>query len=332
LAKVKDTDYLFISTRIRALENTLLTHERMMRMLETPSADDASKVLLECGYPEMVPLDVNMIHNTLAEERKNTFEDLVGFLPNPAILDVFKVKYDYHNVKVLLKSEAMHYDPTPLLLDLGRVPVRDLSGKLNSSNLTGFPPILQDAIIQARETLGTTRDPQLSDFVLDRAYYQDMNYIAKHANSPFLEGYVRISIDAANLRTVVRTIRMGKNAEFVRDNLFPGGNIDTMRVLTAASAGGSLAELFALSPLREAAEAGMAALTGGRLTQFEKLCDKAVIEYLKRAKFVPFGEAPVIAYLAAKESELTAIRIILTGLLSHLPAEIIQERLRDSYV
>jgi V/A-type H+-transporting ATPase subunit C len=125
---------------------------------------------------------------------------------------------------------------------------------------------------------------------------------------------------------------MGKNAEFVRDNLFPGGNIDTMRVLTAASAGGSLAELFALSPLREAAEAGMAALTGGRLTQFEKLCDKAVIEYLKRAKFVPFGEAPVIAYLAAKESELTAIRIILTGLLSHLPAEIIQERLRDSYV
>lgn len=332
MAKVKDTDYLFISTRVRALENTLLTHERMMRMLDAPNADDAAKVLLECGYPEMVSLDVNTINNTLAVERQKAFEDLVDFLPDAAVLDVFKVKYDYHNVKVLLKAEAMHHDPTPLLLDLGRVPVRELTGKLNTSNLMGIPTILQEAITEARETLGTTRDPQLSDFVLDRAYYRDMFHIAKNVNSPFLEGYVRISIDAANLRTVVRTIRMGKSAEFVRDNLFPGGNIDTARVLTAASAGGSLAELFALSSLREAAEAGMTALTGGRLTQFEKLCDKAVIEYLKRAKFVPFGEAPVIAYLAAKENEFTAIRIILTGRLSNLPADIIQERLRDSYV
>lgn len=332
MAKVKDTDYLFLSTRVRALENNLLTHERMMRMLDAPNADDSAKILLECGYPEMVPLDVNTIHDTLAEERQKAFDDLVDFLPDPVILDVFKAKYDYHNVKVILKSEAMHTDPTPLLLDLGRVPVRDLVSKINSSNLTGIPTILQDAITEARETLGTTRDPQLSDFVLDRAYYQDIHLIAKKAESPFLEGYVKISIDAANLRTVVRTIRMGKNAEFVRDILFPGGNIDTIRVLTAASAGGSLSELFALSPLEEAAEAGVTVLTGGRLTQFEKLCDKAVIDYLKRSKFIPFGEAPVIAYLAAKENELTAIRIILTGRLSDLPAETIQERLRDSYV
>jgi V/A-type H+-transporting ATPase subunit C len=40
----------------------------------------------------------------------------------------------------------------------------------------------------------------------------------------------------------------------------------------------------------------------------------------------------VIAYLAAKENELTAIRIILTGRMSNLPADIISERLRDSYV
>lgn len=332
MATVKDIDYLFISTRVRALEASLLTHERMTRMLEAPSAEDAAKILSECGYPEMVPLNAKTIQETLAAEHRKVFADLAAFVPDPALIDVFKVRYDYHNVKVLLKAEATQSESASLLMDLGRVPVRELTEKLNASDLRGIPATLQGAIMQARETLGTTRDPQLADFVLDQAYYIDMFQIAKKGESSFLEGFVRISIDAANLRTAVRTLRMGKNAEFLRDILFPGGNVDTTRVLTAASAGGSLADLFGLSPLKEAAEAGATALSGGRLTQFEKLCDNAVTTYLKSAKYVAFGEAPVIAYLAAKEAELTAIRIILTGRMSALPADIIQERLRDSYV
>ena len=332
MATVKDIDYLFISTRVRALEANLLNRERMQRMLDAPTAEDAAKILSECGYPEMVPLSVHTLHETLSAEQRSMFDGIAAFVPNPALIDVFKVRYDYHNVKVLLKAEATGSEAQNLLMDLGRVPVRELSEKLTASDLRGIPPILQHAITQARETLGTTRDPQISDLILDNAYYQDMFQIAKIADSAFLAGYVRIIIDAANLRTAIRTIRMGKSAEFLRDILFSGGNMDVTRVLTAASADGSLAELFSLSPLKEAAEAGVAALAGGPLTHFEKLCDNAITTYLKNAKYVAFGEAPVIAYLAAKENELTAIRIILTGRMANIPAEIIQERLRDSYV
>lgn len=329
---VKDIDYLFISTRVRALEAKLLSRERMQRMLDAATADDAAKILSECGYPEMVPLGPQSMQDILSAEHRKVFEDLEAFVPESALIDVFKLRYDYHNVKVLLKAEATNSEAAPLLMDLGRVPVRELTEKFNAADLRGIPPILQAAMAHARETLGTTRDPQLSDLILDKAYYQDMFALAKQADSAFLTGYVRISIDAANLRTAVRTVRMGKNAEFLRDILFSGGNMDATRVLTAASAGGSLAELFGLSPLKEAAEAGVAALTGGRLTRFERLCDNAVSDYLKTAKYVSFGPAPVVAYLAAKENELTAIRIILSGRLSKLPAETIQERLRDSYV
>lgn len=330
--KIQDVDYAFISTRVRALESKLLSRERMTRMLEVPSSDDAVKILFECEYPEIQPLTGKTIQKTLAEEHQKTFSDMAAFLPDPAIMDVFKVKYDYHNVKVLLKAMATDSDPLPLLMDLGRVPARELMEKINASDLRGIPSILQEAITNAQETLSTTKDPQLSDFILDRAYYQDMFQIAEKTDSSFLEGYVRISIDSANLRTAVRSIRMGKNAEFLRSILFTGGNIDVTRILTAASAGGSLAELFARTPLKEAAEEGVSILSGGRLTRFEKLCDDAVTEYLNDAKYVPFGEAPVIAYLAAKENELTAVRVILTGRLAHLPAETIKERLRDSYV
>lgn len=329
---IKDTDYLFLSTRTRALEPQMLTQARMDQMLEARTPEEAAAVLMECGYGEISPLTIHTLHEALAAEQEKIYRELTFFAPDPVLIDVFKVKYDYHNVKVLLKGEATGTDADSLLLDLGRVPAKELKEKLLSSDFQGIPTILQDAIAQARETLGATGDPQRSDFVLDRAYYDDMFAIAQQTGSKFLAGYVRISIDAANLRSAVRANRMGKGTEFLKTILFQGGNIDVGRVLNAAGAGGSLPDLYALSPLKKAAEAGEEAVSGGRLTEFERQCDNAVNTYLRTARLVPFGEAPVVAYLAAKENEFTAIRIILTGLLAGLDADTIRERLRDAYV
>ena len=332
MSQIKDTDYLFLSTRIRALERSLLTRERMERMLEAKSDEDAAKVLTECGYPEMGRVQVDTVNAALAEQREKTFRDLYAFAPDPTIVDVFKVKYDYHNVKVILKSEAMGQDPERLMMDIGRVPAEELLEKVRSSDLRGLPPVLQAAAQQAREVLGSTGDPQLADFALDRAYFEDMTQLAQKSGSRFLEGYVRINIDAANLKSAVRTLRLDKGAEFLKGVLFPGGNIDVGRILNTVSSGSSLEELYIVSALRAAAEAGMSAVSGGGLTRFEKLVDDAVNAYVGGAKYVAFGEAPLVGYLAAKETEFTAVRIIMTGRLAGLPADIIRERLREAYV
>ena len=50
--KLKDTDYLFISTYLRAREKNLLTAARMERMIDAPSTEEAGKVLQEIGYGE----------------------------------------------------------------------------------------------------------------------------------------------------------------------------------------------------------------------------------------------------------------------------------------
>ena len=49
MAKIKDTDYLAISARVRAMETTLLTEGRMDRLLEARSDEEVSKLLQECG-------------------------------------------------------------------------------------------------------------------------------------------------------------------------------------------------------------------------------------------------------------------------------------------
>lgn len=125
---------------------------------------------------------------------------------------------------------------------------------------------------------------------------------------------------------------MGKGTEFLEGILFPGGTMEAGRLLSGVRAGTMLEEIYGATPLRQAAEAGAEAVRGGSLTQFEKLCDDAVIHYVQDARFVAFGAAPVIAYLTAKEAEILAVRILMTGRLAGLPADVIRERLREAYV
>ena len=153
----------------------------------------------------------------------STFDDLYRHVaPDRSIIDVFRVKYDYHNAKVLLKSEARGVDAGTLLVDTGRVSPEELQEHVRASDFRGLPGHLAGAIAQARDTLGSTGDPQLSDFVLDRAYFEDMFDLARASGSAFLEGYVRINIDVANLKSLVRTLRMGKDVDFLRGACFPG--------------------------------------------------------------------------------------------------------------
>ena len=47
---------------------------------------------------------------------------------------------------------------------------------------------------------------------------------------------------------------------------------------------------------------------------------------------VSFGDSVLVAYAAAKENEITAARIIMSGRLGGVSTDSIRERLRDPYV
>ena len=70
----------------------------------------------------------------------------------------------------------------------------------------------------------------------------------------------------------------------------------------------------------------------GSVSLFEKLSDNFIMSLLKGAKIMTSGVEPIIAYIYAKENEIKLIRIIMVGKLNNISAEVIRERLRDSYV
>ena len=331
--KIKDTDYLVISARVKAMETGLLTRERMEQILEAKSDEEAAKILQECGYPELDAADPEAMDAALSSAREETLADVMDGAPEPRYIELFKLKYDYHNVKALLKAEAMGTSADRMLMDMGRVSAAVLKEAVRTGELDELPPMLASAVAEAKEILDTTRDPQLSDIALDRWTYADMAALAEDTNSDFLRGYVAVQIDAANLRALVRTVRMGKSPEFLRAVLIEGGEIPTDGILTlSANRGSGMSEVYGPTRFAAAAEAGAEALRGGPLTKFEKLCDDAVGDYLAGAQYVPFGEAPLVGYLAARETEYTNLRILLMGRGAGLPADVIRSRLRAGYV
>ena len=321
----RDTDYLFVSAYLRAKEPQLLSREKAERMLAS-SVQEAARILEGCGYADVLSVGLD---RALNDRRTAVFDDLEAIAPKDGIVSLFRMRYDYHNAKTIVKAEAIGTDPTPLLSGAGRADAQALKTAYETGEAGSVPQAVLTAMQTARDALSRSADPQLADLILDRAYFAEYHETATQVGSAFLMGYAQLQADSANLRAAVRTVRMGKDRAFMLQAMSPGGSVDAEVLAKAAESGESLASAFKATSLEKAAALGAQAMKGGMMTAFELECDNAVSAYLAGAKMIPFGVEPVAEYLALLESEITAARMILTGRLGGIDPEVIRERLRD---
>ncbi len=328
-SKVKDYDYLFLSTMLRAREAKMLNRNRIQRMVDAQSFADAAKLLSECGYEDMSGMNAMEIHEALVKHRADVFDELERIIPESAILDAFRLKYDYHNAKVIIKASSADVDGAYLLSESGRIPAMVLSEAFNNDEFRFIPKRLGEAMIEARSIIRRTENPQLADFALDKAYYAELIEKSQELSTSYLLEYARLSIDITNLDAIVRTLRLKRDFEFIKPALITGGNHDAERIAKAALSGEGLAEFYAGSELEKAAQLGEDAAKGGEFTVFELYCEKVEAGFFGEAKYEGFGPQAVIAYFAALENEITAARMILTCKLTGLDSAIVRERLCD---
>ena len=320
MTPIKDTDYLAVSAWLHAMETRLLTPEKVERLLEAASETEARKLLTECGYAEALPLE-----EALREHRETLYKELAAAVPDPRLIELFQLKYDYHNIKAILKAERRGISPEAFLLPGGRYDAAQLQSEWQQEHMFQVSDTARRAAQEAAALL-RENDPQGADLRLDAACYDEMRTLAEEMKSNFLQGYVRQLIDAANLRTAVRAARSG-SSEVLPRALLEGGSVSPHGIMMTEP--GKLGELFGAGALEKAAALGAAA-AGGSLTAFEKACDEATDAYLAAARRTPFGEETVLCYLAAVENEITAIRIIMTGRQAGLSPEMIRSRLRNA--
>ncbi len=330
--KLRDTDFLYLTSMLRARESRMLTADRIGRMLDAPGFGEAAKMAEEIGYRDMSGMDVFGIEKALSAHRADIFRELAAYAYARPVVDLFRAKYDYHNVKVLVKSMGANVDATHILSDSGRIDAGVLTEAFISGERGDLPAAIREAIHEGVSVLSRTKNPQLSDIAIDKIYFGELSSAALALGGDFMAGYVRVLTDSANLRTFIRALRTHRTADFLRAALIPGGSAGMQSILNLPATGEGLSNVFKSPELEGAVKLAADALHGGSQTAFERACDDAAMHYLAQKRYAAFGPTVVLTYLVELEWEITCVRMILSGKLSGISAEVIRERLRSSYV
>ncbi len=314
----KDTDYTYAVAKVRARENALLDRARLQRLAEASSFAECLKLLREAGYPSAEAGYEHM----LAQEQAALYAFLREISPVQETFDIFLVRSDYHNLKVLLKAEYLGENHDDLLKDMGRFPPERMRRAVAERRFSDMPAIMEAAVQEAVAAFDKTGDPQASDMVLDRAAFSEMTALAEQSGSPFVRELIAVMVDLENIRTFERVRHMGKGYDFLRRAVVDGGTIPPEKYLADTNV--ALSDILAGTAYQDFDSTSIAAL--------EKDVDNFLVSYMRKTRFVAFGIEPLVAYLLAKENELRQVRIILTGKRNDIPADVIKERLREVYV
>ena len=171
MSKVKDTNYLAITAMLAARETKMLSAERMERMIDAPTHEEAAKILEECGYGDLSGLSAKDAGAALEAHIAALFDEVEGMVPEAQLVQLFRLKYDYHNAKALIKAQAMGTDCGAILSQRGTVPPQKLHAAFYEEDYRDIPPVLAQAMVDAAAILARTANPQAADFALDRAYF-----------------------------------------------------------------------------------------------------------------------------------------------------------------
>lgn len=330
--RIKPSDYLFISALLHAREAKLLCREQAERMLNSGSLDAAVHIAAECGYDGAAFTDACDIEDIISRRRDEVLRDLESMTPEKSLVSAFRLKYDYYNAKVLIKAEATGADPLPLMSQSGVYPPELLKNAYIKEEFSFLPEDMKVPIEEAKAAFARTGDPQIPDITLDRAYLASVCKTAVASGSRFLQDYAALYTDGINLKSAVRILRMGKNAQFASAVLSECGNIPPEDIAECMKTGSPLASLYSKSYLHDAALLGDGAISGGGMTAFEQAVQEALSSFALEASKTVYGDAVVVSYIHCFERELSAVRIILTGISVGLPPDDIRERLGGLYV
>ena len=214
--KIKDNQFICLSAILRAKEARMLSSSKLERMLAEPSFADACRIAAEGGYEDMSQMDVAGINAALAAFRAKELAEIGDLAPDVSVLDLFRMKYGYHNAKVIVKSLGDPEKDADLLSDAARFTPEEILEAYQSEAGNGtLPEAYAAAIREAKTALARTGNPQVSDYILDKAYFSEQLREAKKSGKPFIEDYVRLQIDKSNLRSALRTLGMPRREELL---------------------------------------------------------------------------------------------------------------------
>ncbi|MDP3014121.1 MAG: V-type ATP synthase subunit C [Candidatus Subteraquimicrobiales bacterium] len=320
--------------RVKVLEAKLLNKPRVDRLVEADTFEEQLHILAETDYGEFFEglKTAEDTEKALHRYLGRIYAFLNEVVSEKNLIDFFRLKYNIHNLKVLIKAKYLEASVEELYSELSTFDLEEAKKLIEKGLFDQLPQDYGEAVKEAVEVFEEEKDAQQIDLILDRELFRRWQKLAESQKNKFLTEFVQRLNDLANLKILLRAKNLKRKKDFIVRALFEGGSLskdflvslfdEPLEVLVLSFKGTPYNAL--IDKVIEAEKID--------LTHFDKLSEDLLLSHVKQAKGVPVGLEPVMGYILAKENEVNTVRTILMGKLSGLSKEKIKERVRMLYV
>jgi V/A-type H+-transporting ATPase subunit C len=321
------------------MEHMLLDAGLFQRLLDADDLAGALKILGETKYGASLS-DANAEERydaALEAELLSTCLDLRNFVPDGELVDICRVQYDFHNVKVLIKSvinaKSGGKKRWDLLTRLGTIPTDNLIVNIESEDYQLLPYGLSSLIPACLSQWEQTRDIVEVERMLDEGQFAAILDMALELEEPGVLRWVRARIDSENIRNLLRLRRFGFDVARASAFLHKGGTVspETLAQLLPEPFE-SWGRMIGYSDV--GAAISRAQLDGdfdSLIVSLEKVLDDYCRDIIADARYSPNAPENVLAYLWGKETEIKNIRTVLVSKGVSAGREATRRMLRHGY-
>lgn len=319
----KKEDYIYAVARIRILESKLFSSKNIEQIISMTDTDSILRYLYENGWN--VNSDVSDVFDNEEKALWRLMSDLVGDL---SCFDFLRIQNDFLNLKATVKSVYSHCDPNPMLMRGIVFDSQEIYNAVLQKEYNKLPEFFAEPAEKAMNILFRTGDGQLSDAVLDNACLLCISEIGKSAKNQIIKEYCDMFVAFADIRIALRTSRLHKSADYILECMAECQSLEIKKLAVAASKNlDEICEYLSTTRYKNSVP-----FIKESLSYFEKWCDNFMMNRLRTQKYDPFSIGPLVAYIIAKQTEIKAVRLILTSKANGIGDEVIRERIREMYV
>ena len=322
---MEDKRYAYAVARIRALETRLLTSQAMRELLEAGDEESLFRILRATEYGT----GKEAVEEKLEDESAETMSLLKELSLDAELTQLLTLKYDFHNLRVLLKAKHFPRDVEFLLVAGGNLDAEEIKYALTEGKMRHLPAAFVEAIGKAEAGFEKSADAGTIDAILDREFGDVFYRCSLEYGHEFFKRFAAVLADLSNIKNFFRVHNPGEDREFLESLLLGNGTLEEDLFLSYA---GQPVEEF-VSRLKFSDYSDLVGEGAdywkerSSVVRLERLIDEYILSFIRSTRYVVFGPEPLFAYGVLKDNELRSIRAIVRGRMDNVPVDMVRERI-----
>ena len=331
-----DNITLYASGRVAVLTTKLIGREKLNRLAESSSLENAVKMLYESNFGGGMTLTNSIDYEQLLDkELEMTLDFFKAMSSNKFLTDCFTLGYDYTNAKLLQKARRMGVDAKDYTSHFGNIDVDFLADAISSIDYDDLPKPMGEAMRQIDQAYENGKgSPQLIDTILDKAKYAHILENLKYAKSKYASEYFVADIDMMNILTAFRCVVVHYDEQQYSQMFIDGGSLILSEILKAYGKGvDGLTAYTHETPYRKLGD-----ICAENIRQDKPLVNAEIyFANIKKKILTPYKNDmetvyPLVNYFMSKKTEIENLRWILVCVKNNVKEDVIKSRIKELYV